>query len=141
MKLLVPKNKERMIKKKRKKKRKKKAGDLGQSSSPSTTPPLHSTQTHTPLCLRDTPPRLTPPSRLTSLIMSLGPGVLDSRGRLALLPPLSARASLPRLALARSAIPFSPMLQRAGTKVARRRKLLNRLQLICQFCSPLLEAA
>jgi len=31
--------------------------------------------------------------------MSLGPGVLVSRGRLALLAPLSARASLPRLAL------------------------------------------
>jgi len=34
---------------------------FGSSYSPSTTPPLHSTQTHTPLCLRDTSPCLTPP--------------------------------------------------------------------------------
>jgi len=37
------------------------AEDLGASSSPSTTPPIHSTQTHTPLCLRDTFPRSTSP--------------------------------------------------------------------------------
>jgi len=38
--------------------------------------------------------------------MSLGPGVLVSRGRLALLPPFSALVSLPRLTFARSATPF-----------------------------------
>jgi len=48
------------------------------------------------------------PSRLTSLIMSLGPGVLVSTGRLALLPPLSTHISLPYLVLGRSATPSRP---------------------------------
>jgi len=34
---------------------------FGTSYSPSPTPPLHCTQTHTPLCLWNTFPRLTPP--------------------------------------------------------------------------------
>ena len=38
--------------------------------------------------------------------MSLGPGVLVSRGRLALRPPFFALVSLPRLAFARLATPF-----------------------------------
>jgi len=38
--------------------------------------------------------------------MILGPGVLLSKGRLALLLPVSARASLPLLALAQLATPF-----------------------------------
>jgi len=46
--------------------------------------------------------------------MSLGPGVLVSRGRLALSPPLSARASLPRLRFARSATPSHPCYRRLG---------------------------
>jgi len=59
--------------------------------------------------LRPHSPWAVPPSsRLTSLIMSLGPGILVSRGRLALLPPLSARVSLPRLPLAWSATPSCP---------------------------------
>ena len=49
-----------------------------------------------------------PPSPLTSLIMSLGPGVLVFRGCLAVSPPLSPRASLPGLALARLATPSRP---------------------------------
>ena len=55
-----------------------------------------------------------PPSRLTSLIMSLGPGVLVSRGCLALLSPVSARASLPLLALAQSATPSRPCYRQQG---------------------------
>ena len=42
----------------------------------------------------------TPPFSITSLIMSLGPGVLVSRIRLALLPPFSLLASLACLAFA-----------------------------------------
>jgi len=38
--------------------------------------------------------------------MSLDPGVLVHRARLALLPHISAPALLPRLAFARSATPF-----------------------------------
>jgi len=59
-----------------------------------------------------------PPSRLTSPIMSLGPGVLVSRGRLALVLPLSAQALLPRLALARSAPPCRPCPRRLGPQFA-----------------------
>jgi len=50
--------------------------------------------------------------------MSLGPGILVSRGRLALLSPLSARASLPPLALARSATPSRPCYRRLGLQFA-----------------------
>jgi len=82
------------------------------SSSTSTTPTLSVSCTRT---LRELHP---PPSRLTSLIMSLGPGVLVSRGRLALPPPLSARASLPRLALARLATPSHPYSRRLGLQFA-----------------------
>ena len=46
--------------------------------------------------------------------MSLGPGVLASRGRLALVLPLSARVSLPRLAHARSATPARPCYRQLG---------------------------
>jgi len=59
-----------------------------------------------------------PPSRLTSLIMFLGPGVLVSWGRLALSPPLPTCASLPRLAFARSATPFRPCYRRLGLQFA-----------------------
>ena len=58
------------------------------------------------------------PSHLTSVIMSLGPGILVSRGRLALLPPLSARASLARLALVWSAPRFRPCFRRQGLQFA-----------------------
>jgi len=44
----------------------------------------------------------------------MGPGVLVSRGHLALLPHFSARVSLPRLALARSATPSRPGYRRLG---------------------------
>ena len=81
------------------------------SSSTSTTPALSVSCTRTLRVLH-------PPSRLTSLIMSLGPGVLVSRGRLALLRPLSARASLPRLALARSATPSRPCYRWLGLQFA-----------------------
>jgi len=50
--------------------------------------------------------------------MSLGPGVLISRGRLALLSPLSARVLLPCLALARSATPSRPCYRRLGLHFA-----------------------
>ena len=60
----------------------------------------------------------TPPSCLTSLIMSLGPGILVSRGRLGLPHPLSARASLPRLGLARSATPSRPCYRWVGRHFA-----------------------
>jgi len=50
--------------------------------------------------------------------MSLGPGVLLSSGRLALSPPLSACASLPRLAFARSATPSRPCYRRLGLQFA-----------------------
>jgi len=50
--------------------------------------------------------------------MSLGPGLLVSRGRLALLLPPSARVSLPRLALARSATPSRPCYRRLGLEFA-----------------------
>jgi len=50
--------------------------------------------------------------------MFLGPGVLASTGRLALLPPFSARASLPRLALARSATPSRPGYRGLGLEFA-----------------------
>jgi len=46
--------------------------------------------------------------------MFLGPGVLVSRGRLALPPPLFPSASLPRLAFARLATPFRPCYRRLG---------------------------
>ena len=59
-----------------------------------------------------------PPSRLTSLIMSLGPGVLVSRRRLALLPPLSPCISLPRVALAGSATPSPPCYRQLGLQFA-----------------------
>ena len=54
------------------------------------------------------------PSRLTSVMLFLGPGVLVSRGRLPLFLPLSARASLPRLALTQSATPSRPCYKRLG---------------------------
>jgi len=50
--------------------------------------------------------------------MSLGPGAIVSRGRLALLPPLSARFSLPRLKLAQSATPSRPCYSRLGLQFA-----------------------
>ena len=59
-----------------------------------------------------------PPSSLTSLIMSLGPGVLVSRGRLALAPARFARASLPRLAFARSGTLSRPCYRRLGLQFA-----------------------
>jgi len=62
--------------------------------------------------------RTPPPPRLTSLIMSLGPGVLASRGRLPLSPPLFACASLPRLAFARLATPSRPCYRRLGLQCA-----------------------
>ena len=57
--------------------------------------------------------------------MSLGPGVLVSRGRLALLPPLSTCVSLPRLALARSATPSRPCYRRLGLQFAVGENLLT----------------
>jgi len=105
MKLLVHKNKEPMIKKKEKKKTEKKAGDEGHEPSPLYHRPLKSP--HQDNLLSTSSPALllscTRSSYLTSLIMFLGPGVLVSRGRLALLPPLCACVSLPRLNLARLA--------------------------------------
>jgi len=50
--------------------------------------------------------------------MFLGPGVLVSRGRLAHSPPLLTSASLPRLALARSATPSRPCYRRLGLQFA-----------------------
>jgi len=50
--------------------------------------------------------------------MFLGPGVLVSRGRSALSPPLFACASLPRLAFARSATPSRPCYRRLGLQFA-----------------------
>jgi len=61
---------------------------------------------------------LHPPSHLNSLIMSLGPGILVCRRRLALLPPFSTRVSLARLALGRSAIPSRPCYRRLGLQFA-----------------------
>jgi len=58
------------------------------------------------------------PSRLTSLIMFLGPGVLVSSGRFPQSPPLFACASLTRLAFARSATPFRPCYRRLGLQFA-----------------------
>jgi len=81
------------------------------SSSTSTTPALSVSCTST---LRE----LHPPSHLTSLIMSLGPGVLVSRGRLAVSPPLFTHTSLPPLAFARSAIVFCPGHRRLGLQFA-----------------------
>ena len=46
-----------------KKEKKQKHMGFGSSSSPSTTPPRHSTQTHTLLCLWDPPPHSSPPLR------------------------------------------------------------------------------
>jgi len=60
----------------------------------------------------------TPPSQLISLIISLGHGVLVSRGYSALLPPLSARVSLSGLALAPSATPSRPCYRRLGLQFA-----------------------
>jgi len=60
-----------------------------------------------------------PPSRLTSRIMSLGPGALVSRGYLALSSPhLFACVPLPCLALARSATPSRPCYRRLGLQFA-----------------------
>ena len=50
--------------------------------------------------------------------MFLGPGVLVARGRLALLPPLSTRASLSRTALARLVLPSRPCYSRLGLQFA-----------------------
>jgi len=50
--------------------------------------------------------------------MSLSPGVLVSRGRLALLPPLSSGASLPCLAPSRSAKPSRPFYRQLGLQLA-----------------------
>jgi len=83
------------------------------SSSTSTTPALSVSCFRT---LRQLHPL--PPFRLTSLIMSLGPSVLVSTGRLVLSPPLSACASLPRLASARSATPSRPCYRRLGLQFA-----------------------
>jgi len=58
------------------------------------------------------------PSRLTSLIISVGPGVPVSSGRLTLLPPLSTRTSLTRLALALWARPSRPCHRRLGQQLA-----------------------
>jgi len=78
-----------------------------------------STNTALSVCCTRTLSELHPPtSRLTSLIMFLGPGVLVSWGRLALLHPLSARVSLPRLALARSATPSRPCYRPLGLQFA-----------------------
>jgi len=80
-----------------------------------------STSTTTTLslsCIRTLHELHPPPSRPTSLIMSLGPGVLVSRGCLALLPPFSARPSLPRLALARSPTPSRPCYRWLGRQFA-----------------------
>jgi len=60
----------------------------------------------------------TPPSRLTSLLLCLGPGVLVSRSHLALLPSLFACVSLPRCALARSATPTRPCYSPLGLQFA-----------------------
>jgi len=69
-------------------------------------------------CTRTPCELLPPPSCLTSLILSLGPGVLVSRGRLALSPPLSARALLPRSALAWWATPYRPCYRLLGLQFA-----------------------
>jgi len=50
--------------------------------------------------------------------MFLGPGVLVSRGRLALSPPFFAYASLPRLAFAQSATPFRTCYKRLRLQFA-----------------------
>jgi len=50
--------------------------------------------------------------------MFLGPGVLVSKGRLALSPPRFAYASLPRLAFARAATPFRLCYRRLGLQFA-----------------------
>jgi len=81
-------------------------------SSTSTTPTL---SVSCPRTLRELHP---PPCRLTSLIMSLGPDVLVSSGRLALLLPLSPRVSLPRLPLTRSATPSRPCYRWLGLQFA-----------------------
>jgi len=63
---------------------------FGPSSSPSTTPPLHSTQTHTPLRLRDNSPHLTPPLRP---LMEIPPVPLGNQAQAAAI----SRANTPRL--------------------------------------------
>jgi len=81
------------------------------------------------------------PSRRTSLMMSLGPGVLVSRGCLALLPP-SVRSRFATSLTARMVgNTLSPMLLTAGTTIPSRRKPFNRSRSISPLSSPPLEAA
>jgi len=47
---------------------------FGSSSAPTTTPPLHSTERHTPLCLLDTSTHLTPPPCPLMEIQPIPPG-------------------------------------------------------------------
>jgi len=104
------------------------AEDLGHEPSPLHTRGLKSqhhenpsSTSNLPLSVRciSTVSVLHPPYfRLTSLIMSWGPGVLFPRSRLALHPPLSAGVLLPRLALARSATPSRPCYRMQGQQFA-----------------------
>jgi len=96
------------------------AWDLGHEPSPLHTRRLKSQHQENSLSI-STPAlsvSCTPPSRITSPIMSLGPGILVSRGPLALSPPLSTCASLSHLAFARSATPTRPCYRRLGLQFA-----------------------